>query len=958
MGKRTKGKDRDKYYRLAKDHGYRARSAFKLIEINRANDFLSTAKVCVDLCAAPGGWCQVAKKTMPSNSIVIGVDILPIRSIPGVTTLVYDIITDECRAAIKRELQGWKADCVLHDGAPNVGGAYAKDAYEQNELALAALRMATQHLRRGGTFLTKVYRSSDYHAFVWAMKKFFEKCTTVKPTSSRQQSAEIFLLGTGYLAPNKIDPRMLDPRNVFAMLEDEGDHRAKGMTVMHKKFEKHNKRRRQGYDDSLGVMLERRGTASEFVSSPDPMRLLTDWHVIDFKEDECRDLLEHPATTEDVRSYCSDLRVLSRSDFKALLKWRVKMRAGREVKEAEENGKKLKEGKNDELEDGSSGNNNDTKVSDLDSEDDIQQEILELRLKNLAKAKRIKKKERQQAAKQRQRLAYGMKAEGIEAHADDELFNLESLSGTKMDLDAIADGGEDASDSTDKEEEKEEEDEKDDVNWSSEDDLEDELNAAYEDYLAKTQNPEVKGGRKLAKRSRAAKDEKAAEAIMADTQLLDGHKDVYLKLLEGEDSSDSDSSDAEQQAATTTGATAAAAPGFGLVADIGEPEMNDAVTKRWFSNEIFLGAEKQEDEEKSAAERVIEDLPITDKQRRKEKRLKAAEKRKRKELKEEKEGDNDIEVVRHQLSSVAGPIASDTTSNHVLGCQDGSQKGGNVTLSAASDSRSNNADKLKLIASGMGKAATKAAAAQGENDEHDGFKVIPFRATLAAEAVGRGGHEVMPLPRIDDRTFGSDEEKYDDKDRARHLAMGAMMLKHHRKKEFMDAAYNRYAWSDPKGLPAWFVDDEERHYRPQVPIPKHLLDRMTEKFKSLSSKPIKKVAEARARKRKRLELRMKNVQKQAASMAANPDMSEREKLRAVKSAMHKVRSTSDKPTKVYVASRKFHRGNPMKKAGKTKGAKVKFVDARLRSDTRGLKRAEKRKRMSRGGGEGRKSRKR
>ncbi len=955
MGKRTKGKDRDKYYRLAKDHGYRARSAFKLIEINRANDFLSTAKVCVDLCAAPGGWCQVAKKTMPSNSIVIGVDILPIRAIPGVTTLVYDITTDECMAAIKRELQGWKADCVLHDGAPNVGGAYSKDAYEQNELALAALRVATQHLRRGGTFLTKVYRSSDYHAFVWAMKKFFEKCTTVKPASSRQQSAEIFLLGTGYLAPSKIDPRMLDPRTVFAMLEDEGGRHSKGMTVMHKKFEKHNKRQRQGYDDSLGVMLECRGTASEFISSPDPIRLLTDWHVIDFKENECRYLLEHPATTEDVRSYCSDLRVLSRAEFKALLKWRLKMRAGLEVEKAKENGKILKDGKNDECVDGSSGNNNDVaNVSDADSEEDIQNEILELRLKNLAKAKRIKKKERQQAAKLRQRLTYGMKAEGTEVHGDDELFNLESLSGTKMDLDAIADGEEDdaSGDSTDKEEE----DEKDDVNWSSgedENDLEDELNAAYENYLVKTQNPEVKSGRKLAKRSRAAKDEKAAEAIMADTELLDGHKDVYLKLLEGEDSSDSDSLDDDQQAETET------ATGFGLVADIGEPETNDAATKRWFSNEIFLGADKQEEEEKSEAERVIQDIPTTEKQRRKEKRLKATEKREQKKLKEEREEDDDIEVVRHQLPpSVAEPIVSDTTSCDVLGRQDG-----NVT-SAVSDSRSNNADKLKLIASGMGKTAvTKASATtRGEKDNgHDDFKIVPLSAMLAAEAVGRGrggSHEVMPLPRIDDRTFDSDEENYDDIDRARHLAMGAMMLKQHRKKEFMDAAYNRYSWNDPKGLPSWFVDDEERHYRPQVPIPKHLLDRMSEKFKSLSTKPIKKVAEARARKRKRLELRMKNAQKQAAALAANPDMSEREKLRAVKSSMHKVRSMSDKPTKMYVASRKFHGGKPATKAGKTKGAKVKFVDARLRSDTRGLKRADKRKRMSRGGGGGRKPRKR
>ena len=106
MPKHLKGHDKDKYYHLAKDQGFRARSAFKLIQINKRFNILSKARVCLDLCAAPGGWCQVAAKEMPQGSLIIGVDLLPIRAIKGVQTLVNDITTAECRRNIAGLLTG------------------------------------------------------------------------------------------------------------------------------------------------------------------------------------------------------------------------------------------------------------------------------------------------------------------------------------------------------------------------------------------------------------------------------------------------------------------------------------------------------------------------------------------------------------------------------------------------------------------------------------------------------------------------------------------------------------------------------------------------------------------------------------------------------------------------------------------------------------------------------------
>jgi AdoMet-dependent rRNA methyltransferase SPB1 len=153
---------------------------------------------------------------------------------------------------------------------------------------------------------------------------------------------------------------------------------------------------------------------------------------------------------------------------------------------------------------------------------------------------------------------------------------------------------------------------------------------------------------------------------------------------------------------------------------------------------------------------------------------------------------------------------------------------------------------------------------------------------------------------------------------AQTLALGTMMLRNSVTKALVDASYNRYAWHDLADPPEWFVDDENCHYRPQLPIPPELMAKMKEKMLALSTKPIAKVAEARARKNKRAKNKMETTKKKAEAVANSSEISETMKLKAISKAMRG--QCAKTPGKTHVVSFwEEERG-------------VKFVDKQMRND--------------------------
>ncbi|KAI5369765.1 putative ribosomal RNA methyltransferase FtsJ domain-containing protein [Septoria linicola] len=275
MGKSSKDK-RDAYYRLAKEQGWRARSAFKLLQLDEEFDLFSGVSRVVDLCAAPGSWSQVLSRilikgerigraswqdkrhkymlqqhdgttgapeveianTVPARSPrtdvkIVAIDLQPMSPLEGITCLKADITHPSTIPLLLKALDpdydaktsateaSHPVDLVISDGAPDVTGLHDLDIYVQSQLLWAALNLALCVLKPGGRFVAKIFRAKDVDVLYAQLKLVFESVAVAKPRSSRASSVEAFIVCTNFRPPEGFKASLDDPLGGSGIVQEE-----------------------------------------------------------------------------------------------------------------------------------------------------------------------------------------------------------------------------------------------------------------------------------------------------------------------------------------------------------------------------------------------------------------------------------------------------------------------------------------------------------------------------------------------------------------------------------------------------------------------------------------------------------------------------------------------------------------------------------------------------------------
>ena len=187
----------DEFVKRAQKEGYRARAAYKLIEIDDKDKLIKPGMTIVDLGATPGSWSQVATQRLKGQGRIIALDLLEMEPIKGVEFIQGDFREEAVLRQLENSLQGKQVDLVIADMAPNMSGITIVDQAGAAYLTELALEFSRDWLKPSGNFLVKVFIGAGFDEILASMRGLFDKVVTRKPKASRGRSNEVYLLGLG-----------------------------------------------------------------------------------------------------------------------------------------------------------------------------------------------------------------------------------------------------------------------------------------------------------------------------------------------------------------------------------------------------------------------------------------------------------------------------------------------------------------------------------------------------------------------------------------------------------------------------------------------------------------------------------------------------------------------------------------------------------------------------------------
>ena len=187
----------DEFVKRAQKEGYRARAAYKLIEIDDKDKLIKPGMTIVDLGATPGSWSQVATQRLKGQGRIIALDLLEMEPIKGVEFIQGDFREEAILRQLENSLQGKQVDLVIADMAPNMSGITIGDQAGAAYLTELALEFSRDWLKPSGNFLVKVFIGAGFDEILASMRGLFDKVVTRKPKASRGRSNEVYLLGLG-----------------------------------------------------------------------------------------------------------------------------------------------------------------------------------------------------------------------------------------------------------------------------------------------------------------------------------------------------------------------------------------------------------------------------------------------------------------------------------------------------------------------------------------------------------------------------------------------------------------------------------------------------------------------------------------------------------------------------------------------------------------------------------------